>query len=82
METNEIEFKRMKEDLDSIIMEHEDAMRWYGKRAVHPFEEYEMESDYSTWVPADQTGIIKVEYIGEVCDGMKKGIIVSSFNAG
>lgn len=57
--------------------------KWYGTHSVSPYDEYETENGpYSTWVQFDSIDKIKVEYIGEAEDGIKKGVIVASFNAG
>ena len=53
-------------------------------RLIHPAEEYEIEIDwgepYSSWCSSPND--VKVEYLGEAKEGTKKGIILTSYNAG
>lgn len=47
-------------------------------RSIHP-------SDYATkytWIESDKINEIRVEYLGEADENLKKGVILSSFNAG
>jgi len=57
-------------------------------RKIHPDGTYDypededleiMDEEYGSWV---KKKYVKVEYIGEAREGLKKGVIVASFNAG
>lgn len=53
---------------------------WYGTYTNGG--EYETENGRNSWVKFNELDKIKVEYIGVACENIKRGIILSSFNAG
>jgi hypothetical protein len=55
--------------------------KWFGIDVNG--KEYQSSDGYSSnWVTGDNLKEIKIEYIGVAKDGIEKGVIVSSFNAG
>ena len=42
----------------------------------------EVTGSYDTWVGKDNIDKIKVTYLGEAKEGLEKGVIIHSFNAG
>ena len=61
---------------------HCDSEHWYGNYAVGNKEEYITEDGHGTWVPRTRVNEIEVELIGTAKESMKKGVVLSSFNAG
>lgn len=62
----------------SEFVDHCDDENWYGTDITG--EEY---NHYSNdWVVRTKVDKIEVEYIGKAKKGMKKGVILASFNAG
>ena len=66
----------------SPLVTHHKNGKWYGTHSVEPFNEYENENDYCSWVSFNKLNAVDVEYLGEAKEGMEKGIVVASFNAG
>src|SRR3990167_7998667 len=64
----------------SEFVTHYKDGKWYGTYSVAPYSEYETENGpYADWVQFDQIDKITVEYLGEAVEGIKRGIILSSF---
>lgn len=51
---------------------------WYCTRCIPPYDEY-IHTNYE-WI--NELYKLKVEYIGEAAETMKKGVVLASFNAG
>jgi len=65
----------------SWVVTHCDNENWYGTDSTG--KEYKTEDDYPIeWVKRKDVDKIEVEYIGKAKKGMKKGVILASFNAG
>ena len=64
----------------SKFVTHSTEDKWFGTNVKG--EVYETENDYYSWVRRKDVGEVEVEYIGEAKKGLKKGVIVNSFNAG
>ena len=63
------------------VTHHKDG-KWYGTHSVAPYNEYETENNFRSWLPFDEIHKIDVEFIGVAKEDSKKGGILSSFNAG
>jgi len=64
---------------DSVIVAAESVD---DARTIHPSGgEYEMDDD-STWVSYSQIDQIQIELIGIAADGVERGVLLASFNAG
>ena len=53
-------------------------------KTIHPYKSISAPvtnslNEYSTWTELDN---VKVKYIGEAAEGLERGVIVASFNAG
>ena len=67
----------------SPFVTHCRGEKWYGTHTVEPYEEFETENKKRTsWVQLKEISQIEVVYIGEADEAVKRGVIVSSFNAG
>jgi hypothetical protein len=68
----------------SRFVTHYDDKNWFGtcSGGADKGKEYITEDNYYTWVPRNEVKKIKVELIGVAKKGLKRGLIVSSFNAG
>jgi hypothetical protein len=67
----------------SQFVTHFRGDKWYGTYSSPPIEEYETENDVTRcWVLREDLDTIKVEYLGEATDTVKRGVILASFNAG
>jgi hypothetical protein len=56
--------------------------KWYSIGTTWGGTEYKNEDTGYTWVESKDINKIKVEYLGEADLSIKKGVILSSFNAG
>jgi len=68
----------------SSFVTHVTEGKWMGTYVLcgeSTGKEYDMGDD-GTWVRYDQIHLITVELIGEAKKGMKKGVVIASFNAG
>ena len=64
----------------SEYVTHCDNDNWFG--TYDRGGEYITGNGYGAWVQRTEIDKIMVEYIGEAKEGMKKGVVLSSFNAG
>lgn len=67
----------------SEFVTHYKDNKWFGTYSTKNGDEYETENGhYSSWVEFTDIDKIQVTYIGESDKLIKRGVIISSFNAG
>ncbi len=66
----------------SRFVTHYRGEKWYGTYSNNSGE-YETENDeYGSWVTIPNLDKLEIKYLGEATEGLDKGVILSSFNAG